>query len=195
VRDEEQEDKTTFKVLVNQEEQYAIWLADREAPGGWREVGKNGPKHECLAYIKEVWTDLRPLSLREAMEEMAKNPPPPPGPPPEPRHPLGKNDLVERLEQAQEVEAGRRHASTVPVLHEQVERGYVFMRFVKTGTELGIRVDRSASDLSGVDFAAGKGVAKLVGDLVLNGNKVRYHGDLDIETLRGTGRLEFIDQG
>lgn len=66
---DEREDWTsgTLKVVVNHEEQYSIWPADRQPPGGWREVGKVGTKEECLAYIKEVWTDMRPLSLRERM--------------------------------------------------------------------------------------------------------------------------------
>jgi MbtH protein len=66
------EDNRPYKVVVNHEEQYSIWFADREAPAGWREVGKSGTKAECLAHIKEVWTDMRPLSLRKQMEEDAK---------------------------------------------------------------------------------------------------------------------------
>ena len=69
-RDEE-EDQRVYKVVVNDEEQYSIWFADRQAPLGWREVGKEGPKSECLAHIKEVWTDMRPLSLRKQMAERA----------------------------------------------------------------------------------------------------------------------------
>ncbi|GHO70182.1 MbtH family protein [Ktedonobacter sp. SOSP1-52] len=67
----EEEDKNTYKVVVNHEEQYSIWFVDREPPLGWREVGKEGPKDECLAYIKETWIDMRPLSLRKKMEEAA----------------------------------------------------------------------------------------------------------------------------
>lgn len=70
-RDEE-EDKTIYKVVVNHEEQYSIWFADRELPLGWYEAGKSGRKPECLAYIKEVWTDMRPLSLRKHMEALAQ---------------------------------------------------------------------------------------------------------------------------
>ncbi|MDQ6652053.1 MAG: MbtH family protein [Acidobacteriota bacterium] len=69
---DEREDTTTYKVVVNHEEQYSIWPVDRENPLGWSDVGKAGPKAECLAYIKEVWTDMRPLSLRKKMEEAAK---------------------------------------------------------------------------------------------------------------------------
>jgi len=67
---DETEDTTIYKVVVNHEEQYSIWAADRENPLGWRDVGNSGLKADCLAYIKEVWTDMRPLSLRKKMAEM-----------------------------------------------------------------------------------------------------------------------------
>ena len=66
-----EEDTTIYRVVVNHEEQYSIWPADREVPLGWQDVGKDGTKAECLAYIGEVWTDMRPLSLRKTMEEAA----------------------------------------------------------------------------------------------------------------------------
>jgi MbtH protein len=69
---EEQEDNTIYKVVVNHEEQYSIWPADRENALGWNDAGKSGTKAECLAYIEEVWTDMRPLSLRKKMEEQAQ---------------------------------------------------------------------------------------------------------------------------
>ncbi|MEU9992335.1 MbtH family protein [Streptomyces sp. NPDC007971] len=59
---------TPYTVVVNDEEQYSIWPADREVPAGWRESGVRGSKDECLAHIEEVWTDMRPLSLRQRME-------------------------------------------------------------------------------------------------------------------------------
>lgn len=67
----EEDDTRTYKVVLNHEEQYSIWLADRENPLGWRDAGKTGTKAECLAFIKEVWTDMRPLSLRRKMEQAA----------------------------------------------------------------------------------------------------------------------------
>ena len=66
----EREDTTIYKVVMNHEEQYSIWPADRESPLGWSDAGKQGTKEECLDYIKEVWTDMRPLSLRKKMQEM-----------------------------------------------------------------------------------------------------------------------------
>jgi MbtH protein len=68
---DEEEDLRTYRVVVNHEEQYSIWLEYKPIPNGWRDVGKVGPKAECLAHIKEVWTDMRPLSLRKRMEEQA----------------------------------------------------------------------------------------------------------------------------
>lgn len=65
----DEEDTTVYLVVVNHEEQYSIWPEYKEVPIGWRTVGKSGPKQECLDYIRDVWTDMRPLSLRRHMEE------------------------------------------------------------------------------------------------------------------------------
>ncbi|HEY6392850.1 MAG TPA: MbtH family protein [Bryobacteraceae bacterium] len=72
---DEREDTTIYKVVVNHEDQYSIWPAHRENALGWRDAGKTGTKAECLAYIKEVWTDMRPLSLRKKMEEASSQGP------------------------------------------------------------------------------------------------------------------------
>ncbi len=64
---ENNEDKTIYKAVVNHEEQYSIWPAHRDLPLGWRDAGKTGTKPECLDYIGQVWTDMRPLSLRQKM--------------------------------------------------------------------------------------------------------------------------------
>jgi MbtH protein len=69
---DEKEDATIYKVVVNHEEQYSIWPSGRENPLGWSDAGKTGLKDDCLAYIKEVWTDMRPLSLRKQMAERAQ---------------------------------------------------------------------------------------------------------------------------
>jgi MbtH protein len=66
-----QEDNTLYRVVVNHEEQYSIWPDYKEIPGGWKAVDKTGDKQACLDYIKEVWTDMRPLSLRRQMEKAA----------------------------------------------------------------------------------------------------------------------------
>jgi MbtH protein len=70
---DDKEDTTIYKVVVNHEEQYSIWPLERENPLGWKDARKNGIKQECLDYIKEVWTDMKPLSLRKKMQEIASN--------------------------------------------------------------------------------------------------------------------------
>ncbi len=65
---EEPEDAQIYKVVVNHEEQYSIWPADRENPPGWSDGGKVGPRQECLDHIRSVWTDMRPLSVRKKMD-------------------------------------------------------------------------------------------------------------------------------
>ncbi len=47
----------------------SIWPIDKEIPLGWKDTGKSGNKVECGEYVKQVWTDMRPLSLRKKMEE------------------------------------------------------------------------------------------------------------------------------
>lgn len=66
---DEEDDTRQYRVVVNHEEQYSIWPADRENAAGWNDVGKTGTRQECLEYIEQVWTDMRPLSLRKKMEE------------------------------------------------------------------------------------------------------------------------------
>jgi MbtH protein len=66
---EEREDTTIYTAVMNHEEQYSIWPADRELPLGWTAVGTPGLKPQVLAYIEEVWTDMRPKSLRDKMAE------------------------------------------------------------------------------------------------------------------------------
>jgi MbtH protein len=71
-QDDEQDDRI-YRVVVNHEEQYSIWPVDRENPLGWRDEGFSGLKSACLAHISEVWTDMRPLSLRKKMAALAGN--------------------------------------------------------------------------------------------------------------------------
>ncbi|MCG8420565.1 MAG: MbtH family NRPS accessory protein [Proteobacteria bacterium] len=63
-----QDDGIEYAVVVNREEQYSIWPTHRPLPNGWRAEGKTGTRSDCLSYIDEVWTDMRPLSLRRRMD-------------------------------------------------------------------------------------------------------------------------------
>lgn len=69
---DEKEQGREYLVLLNHEEQYSIWPGAKEIPLGWREAGKRGSKEECLSYISEVWTDMRPLSLRQKMDNAVR---------------------------------------------------------------------------------------------------------------------------
>jgi MbtH protein len=62
------ENEPHFKVLINDEEQYSLWEENWPNPCGWRETGKSGSRQQCVDYVDEVWTDMRPLSLRKHME-------------------------------------------------------------------------------------------------------------------------------
>ena len=59
----------TFVVLVNDEDQHSLWPTFADVPGGWRTVFGAAARAECLAYVEENWTDMRPRSLREAMAD------------------------------------------------------------------------------------------------------------------------------
>ncbi len=187
--DHDEEDTTIYKVVVNHEEQYSIWPEYKENPAGWNDVGKVGPKAECLAYIKEVWTDMRPLSLRKKMEEMANNPPPPPAPAEATEE---RESLVDRLSKGEhELVVSTRPEISIGLFKEAIDRGYVHIKFTETqgGTELGVRLDKARCDFSEADFEEGKGRAHLEGDLTLDYVKVRCVSDIDLGKLAGKGHL------
>ena len=71
---EDREATALYKVVLNHEEQYSIWPAERTNALGWQDAGKQGTKAECLAFIEGVWLDMRPLSLRRAMANAAATP-------------------------------------------------------------------------------------------------------------------------
>lgn len=201
---EDREDKTVYEVVVNHEEQYSIWPEYKgDPPLGWKKVGKKGLKEECLAYINEVWTDMRPLSLRRQMEEMER------------RRPDLEREEARRREEAKRkprdprddlvgflasgdhpVETKVRPEKTVKLFKEAIDRGYVHIKFTDTrgGTELGVKLDTDASDFSQANFEEGTGKVHVEGGLTLNYVKVRCVADIDLETLAGRGRLERVEE-
>ena len=196
---DEEEDTTIYKVVVNHEEQYSIWPLDRENPLGWRDGGRSGPKAECLSYINEVWTDMRPLSLRKHMEEVARqqaeNPPPPPPPPN--TDPPKLDELVTRLAKGDHaVEVGLRPEKTAEAFKAAIDRGYVHIKFTETkgGTELGVRLDTQASDWTQANFSQATGSVHVEGTLTLNYVKVRCVADINLKTLTGTGHLVILEK-
>jgi MbtH protein len=68
---EQSEDTTLYQVVINENEQYSLLPAARAVPQGWKAAGKQGTKSECLDYIHEIWSDMRPRTLRDSMDEGA----------------------------------------------------------------------------------------------------------------------------
>ena len=188
------EEPDAYRVVSNHEEQFSIWPSDQELPLGWIDAGKTGTKDECLSYIDEVWTDMRPLSLRRWMEEAASRgaqEPLPAGATGSGEQEQG-SDLVTRLSQGEHpVEANLRNERTALALKERIEQGYFPLKFTDTfgGTELGVKLDPGSVDLSGADFDNQSGMVHLEGGLTLNYVKVRCIADLNLETLTGKGHL------
>jgi hypothetical protein len=104
------------------------------------------------------------------------------------------NELVQRLTNGLHPIVADRSASAQE-LREQIERGFVLLKFPNTrgGTELGSQLDREQTRLEGADFEAGTGSVRLVGNLTLNYDKVQLEADIDLASLKGTGRLVLIE--
>lgn len=102
------------------------------------------------------------------------------------------NELVQKLTQEQPIVASLRPETNLQYLKAAVDRGYVYIKFTETrgGTELGIRLIPEMSDLTKANWESGTGSIHIVGDLVLDYVPVRFHGDIDLGSLAGTGRLE-----
>lgn len=192
-RDEQDED-ARHRVVVNHEEQYSIWPVDRELPLGWSEAGKVGTKAECLAYIDAVWTDMRPLSLRRAMEAAAargsdSDEPTPEDDAPEPS---AGDDLVTRLSRGDHpVRALVRPEGDPAALREAIARGFVLIELTDTagGTQLGLRLPPNEPREAHAERV------HLSAQLTLDGVPVRCVVELDPQTLTGHGHLERVDAG
>jgi uncharacterized protein YbdZ (MbtH family) len=189
--DDTEEDQQTYRVVANDEEQYSIWLADQELPDGWHDAGHSGRKAACLSYIDQVWTDMRPLSLRTFMAEHADD---------EPADTDADFDddgpsLVDRLcDGSHPVLASLRPEASAAALRDAIDGQYVFIRFTGTagGTELGVRLDDGETDLTGADFEAGTGQVRLSGTLTLDFEAVRCTATIDLASLEGKGHLQRV---
>jgi uncharacterized protein YbdZ (MbtH family) len=192
----EDDDTRQYKVVINYEQQYSIWLVDRAIPKGWKDVGKIGLRSDCLAYIKDAWTDMRPLRLRQRCDEN----------PSSPQAEAGgcsvvneqvcsgptSNGLVNLLATGYHpVELRMRGQDPLKALKESIDRQFVYVMFTDTrgGTELGVRLDHSASNIDDANWESGKGKIRLEGSLQLNSISVRCVAEIDLQSLSGTGKL------
>lgn len=196
MRTEDREDTTIYTVVVNHEEQYSIWPSYKPMPKGWRDAGKSGLKAECLAHIKEVWVDMRPLSVRKQMERLAQmrlEAPKEENKTNGSEERVKEKSLVERLSTGTHpVEVSIRPERNVEEFKLCLDRAYAHIKFTGTrgGTELGVNLENGVIDLSKADFENQRGSVHLVGELRLDYVDVRCIADIDLETLTGEGHLE-----
>jgi Core binding factor beta subunit len=106
------------------------------------------------------------------------------------------NELTQRLTTDQPVIIGGLEPSLEELRQRVNEIGYVHIKFTETrgGTELGVKLDHDASDLSAADFDQGRGTLHVEGTIVLNDDPVRCIADIDLATLKGTGHLVLVDE-
>lgn len=102
------------------------------------------------------------------------------------------NELVVRLMKDQPVETARPE-KTAKALKECIDRDYVHIMFKKTGTEVGVQLDRRDCKFDDGNFEEAKGTVHIVGGLILNYDKIRVVADIDLSTCEGTGRVEPVD--
>lgn len=105
------------------------------------------------------------------------------------------DELVQRLAEGDHPVVTQRYTSAEE-LKQAIDRGYVLVKFTDTkgGTELGFRLDHTATDLSRADFSQATGSVHVVGNLTLNYVKVRGVAEVDVATLAGQGHLEILEQ-
>lgn len=188
----EVEDSTIYKVVVNHEEQYSIWPERRENPRGWTSPGFTGSKADCLDYIESVWTDMRPLSLRKAMEERKAAPQ---AATTTIRSEPVEDSLPVRLSRGlQPVELALRAERNTDALLRQVKTGCVQVRFTGTrgGTELSVPMESEDVQRISEQVERGEKTIRFTGGLSVDYTRVRCIADIDVETLTGTGKLEIL---
>ena len=192
------EDSTVYNVVVNHEEQYSIWPDRREIPTGWRGAGVSGPKAECLSYIDKVWTDMRPLSLRKAMEEQASAPTAPEVSNTELSN-NGHHSVIESLpvrlsKKLEPIELILRPEKSKERLVKQIKTGCVHVRFTGTrgGTDLPITIEPAAAERLINQIADGAERLQLQGELILDYVPARCTADVDLASFTGTGKLDIL---
>jgi len=170
-------------VVRNDEEQYSVWPAGRDVPAGWHPAGFEGPRADCLTHIDEVWTDMRPLSLRRALAAAAA------GPPAEPAVEPAGPSLVSRLcEDEHRIRVVLRPEPSAARLAEAIDNNYVHVLFPDTdgGTELGVAIDPTATDRA--ERSSGT-VLRFTGEVTLDFQRLQCTVSVDVADLTGVGTV------
>ena len=107
------------------------------------------------------------------------------------------NALVQKLSEGEHPVTLGGPRPSLDVFRQRLENpGYVFIKFTDTqgGTDLGVRVDQEATDVSRANFAESTGIVHVEGTLILNYVRVRCYADIDLQTLNGTGHLTILEE-
>lgn len=188
---------TNYKVVGNDEEQYSIWPARQIIPTGWHDTGAEGSKDDCLVYIREMWTEMVPLSLRQKMDvascrlleakvETAIREVAFLFQPPSPLERFSRTDLpVEVMPGAEK---------TIQALLARIHEGYMEVRFVGTQDEMELRLllDPEAVQIQAADSGNQRGVVHLEGNIIPDYQNAWCIMDISLETFSGLGRLHLM---
>lgn len=185
-------DSTVYNVVINDEEQYSIWPEHREVPAGWRAVGVSGLKAECLDHIENVWTDMRPLSLRKAMAN-----------PPKVREKVNDvpQEAIESLpirlsRQPQPVELILRSERSSDGVIQQLKSRCIHIRFTGTrgGTDLALAISETDAQRYMDQISSGEKRLHITGDLTLDYVPARCVAEIDLSKFAGTAQLNLLTQ-
>jgi len=189
-------DQYDYSVVVNDEEQYSIWPIFKIVPEGWKEVGFKGKKEDCLSHISQVWTDMRPLSLRNKMDELQKEWT-------ETVNTKSETPSHTQSEMSSTVVFlvnGIHPISTKPTdndcksFHTSLNRQYIHITFTDTagGTCLGMRIDPNKTVFIDANFESELGSIEVEGICVLDYVRIKCFARINLQTLSGTASLEII---
>lgn len=104
------------------------------------------------------------------------------------------NDLVKKLTNGRHPVVVSQYKD-IGELKQSIEREFVLVKFTETngGTELGINLNQTLTNLKDANFEEGTGIAKLVGEITLDYTRVRLIADINLNTLKGSGCLELVE--
>lgn len=174
--------KDQYSVVVNDEMQYSIWPEMKPLPGGWKKEGFQGAKESCLEHINKVWTDMRPLSLRKKLEDMALNPS---SYLKETKIP--QDDLVDRLCQKQQPVKLDPQVRDIADILKCIDQSFIYIEFsqIEGGTIVGVQIKNFSKKVD----ESGKEKAFIDGYLNLNFTDLELKLEVDLLNMNANVKL------
>lgn len=193
-----QDDEVLYSVVMNSEEQYSIWPVFKTVPQGWDTVGVSGSKDICLSHIKEVWTDMRPLSLRKKIKEAELKAGSATDNRTTPLQKEGQQEsIVSFLERIQD------HPVTVKPTNrnfqefkESLARHYVHLTFTDTrgGTTVAVRLIPEKVNVEGENILQETGTVHFEGSFILDYSRMKCIAAINLKTFEGVCQVEVIER-